>query len=100
MTQPLSSHGTLLQLGASGGGGPYTTIAEVVDASGPSFEQAVHDAPSHRRPSRRPRGTRTRAKMRYMTSARGRSTGQPVGGYANWTTHPNNPAAVAPAAAK
>ena len=46
MTQPLSSHGTLLQLGASGGGGPYTTIAEVVDASGPSFEQATHEAPS------------------------------------------------------
>jgi len=46
MTQPLSSHGTLLQLGASGGGGPYTTIAEVVDASGPSFQQATHDAPS------------------------------------------------------
>lgn len=46
MTQPLSSHGTLLQMGALGGGGPYTTIAEVVDASGPSFEQATHDAPS------------------------------------------------------
>lgn len=46
MTQPLSSHGTLLQMGAIGGGGPYTTVAEIVDASGPSFEQAVHDAPS------------------------------------------------------
>jgi hypothetical protein len=46
MTQPLSSHGTLLKLGASGGGGPYTTIAEVVDLSGPSIEQATHDAPS------------------------------------------------------
>jgi len=46
MTQPLSSHGTLLKLGASGGGGSYTTIAEVVDASGPSFEQATHEAPS------------------------------------------------------
>jgi hypothetical protein len=46
MTQPLSSHGTLLQMGALGGGGPYTTIAEVVDASGPSFEQATHEAPS------------------------------------------------------
>lgn len=46
MTQPLSSHGTLLQQGALGGGGPYTTVAEVVDASGPSISQAVHDAPS------------------------------------------------------
>jgi len=46
MTQPLSSHGTLLQLGASGGGGPYTTIAEVVDIGGPTFSQSVFDAPS------------------------------------------------------
>ena len=46
MTQPLSSHGTLLQIGASGGGGPYTTIAEVVDISGPSISQSVFDAPS------------------------------------------------------
>jgi len=46
MTQPLSSHGTILQIGALGGGGPYTTIAEVVDASGPGIEQATHDAPS------------------------------------------------------
>jgi hypothetical protein len=46
MTQPLSAHGTLLQLGASGGGGPYTTIAEVVDISGPSFSQSTFDAPS------------------------------------------------------
>ena len=46
MTQPLSSHGTLLQLGASGGGGPYTTIAEVVDISGPSFSQSTFDAPA------------------------------------------------------
>lgn len=46
MTQPLSSHGTLLQMGASGGGGPFTTVAEVVDVSGPSFSQATHDAPS------------------------------------------------------
>jgi hypothetical protein len=46
MTQPLSSHGTLLQLGASGGGGPYTSIAEVVDISGPSFSQSTFDAPS------------------------------------------------------
>ncbi len=46
MTQPLSSHGTLLQLGASGGGGPYTSIAEVVDISGPSINQSTFDAPS------------------------------------------------------
>lgn len=46
MTQPLSSHGTLLQMGALGGGGPYTSIAEVVDSAGPSIEQATHDAPS------------------------------------------------------
>ncbi len=46
MTQPLSSHGTLLKLGASGGGGPYTTVAEVVDIAGPSFTQATHEAPS------------------------------------------------------
>lgn len=46
MTQPLSSHGTLLQMGALGGGGPYTTVAELVDSGGPSFEQATHDAPS------------------------------------------------------
>jgi hypothetical protein len=36
----------LLQLGALGGGGPYTTVAEVVDVGGPSFSQATHDAPS------------------------------------------------------
>lgn len=46
MTQPLSSHGVLLGMGAAGGGGPYTTIAEVVDISGPSIEQATHEAPS------------------------------------------------------
>lgn len=46
MTQPLSSHGTLLQLGAQGGGGPYTTVAEVVDIKGPSINQSVFDAPS------------------------------------------------------
>jgi hypothetical protein len=46
MTQPLSSHGTLLKIGALGGGGPYTTVAEIVDIGGPSIEQAVHDAPS------------------------------------------------------
>lgn len=46
MTQPLSSHGTLLKMGALGGGGPYTSIAEVVDISGPSFTQATHEAPS------------------------------------------------------
>ena len=47
MTQPLSSHGTLLKMGALGGGGPYNaTIAELVDSAGPSIEQAIHEAPS------------------------------------------------------
>jgi hypothetical protein len=46
MTQPLSSHGTLLQMGALGGGGPYTTVAELVDSAGPGIEQATHDAPA------------------------------------------------------
>ena len=46
MTQPLSSHGTLLKLGALGGGGPFTAVAEVVDSAGPAIEQATHDAPS------------------------------------------------------
>ena len=46
MTQPLSSHGTLLKMGALGGGGPYTAVAELVDSAGPSIEQTIHDAPS------------------------------------------------------
>ena len=46
MTQPLSSHGTLLGMGALGGGGPYTAVAELVDSAGPSIEQNIIDAPS------------------------------------------------------
>jgi len=46
MSEPLSSHGILLKMGALGGGGPYTTVAELVDSAGPSVEQAIHDAPS------------------------------------------------------
>jgi hypothetical protein len=49
MTTPLGSHGTIVKMGALGGGGPYTAVAETVDSTGVSVEQSIHDAPAQER---------------------------------------------------
>jgi hypothetical protein len=46
MTQPLSSHGTILKLGDGEEPEVFTEIAEIVDASGPSITKGTHDAPN------------------------------------------------------
>lgn len=46
MTQPLGSHGTILQQSDMGGTPVFTDIAELVDIGGPNISQAIHDAPS------------------------------------------------------
>jgi hypothetical protein len=47
MTQAISSHGTLLQIGDGGSPETFTTIAEVGDISGPSFSVDVEEVTSH-----------------------------------------------------
>ncbi len=46
-TNQVSSYGTLLKIGDGGGPETFTTIAEVKDISGPSFERATIDATTH-----------------------------------------------------
>lgn len=44
-TSAVSSHGTLLKI--DDGAGNYTTIAEVKDISGPSYELAIEEVTNH-----------------------------------------------------
>lgn len=46
-TAAVSSHGTLLKIGNGGGSETFTTIAEVLDISGPSFAVATEEVTSH-----------------------------------------------------
>lgn len=47
MTQAVPSHGTQLQIGDGGSPETFTTIAEVLDISGPSVEVDTEDVTSH-----------------------------------------------------
>ncbi len=46
-TSAISSHGTLLKIGDGAGSETFTTIAEVKDISGPSYELAVEEVTNH-----------------------------------------------------
>ena len=46
-TSAMNAHGTLLKLGDGGGSEVFTTIAEVLDISGPGLARGVLDATSH-----------------------------------------------------
>ena len=46
-TSAISSHGTLLKIGDGAGSEVFTTIAEVKDISGPSYELAVEEVTNH-----------------------------------------------------
>lgn len=46
-TSAISSHGTLLKIHDGGSPGTYTTIAEVKDISGPSYELAIEEVTNH-----------------------------------------------------
>ncbi len=41
----IGSHGTVITIGAAGGGGPFTAISEQADIGGPSMTRATHEAP-------------------------------------------------------
>lgn len=47
MTQAVSSSGTLLKRGDGGGPETFTTIAEVLDISGPGMEAGTEEVTSH-----------------------------------------------------
>ncbi len=47
-TSAISSHGTLLKIGDGGGGGEsFSTIAEVMDITGPGLEVATEETTNH-----------------------------------------------------
>lgn len=46
-TSAISSHGTLLKIGDGGGSEIFTTIAEVLDITGPSYAWETEDVTSH-----------------------------------------------------
>lgn len=47
-TSAVAAHGTLLKIGdGNGGGESFTTIAEVLDISGPSYELATEEVTNH-----------------------------------------------------
>lgn len=46
-TSALSSHGTLLKIHDGANPGTYTTIAEVLDITGPSYELATEEVTNH-----------------------------------------------------
>lgn len=46
MGDALTSHGTLVEIGAIGGGGPYTAIGELADVSGLEMTRNIHEAPN------------------------------------------------------
>jgi len=46
-TGAIDSHGTLLQMGDGGAPESFTTIAEVLDVTGPSLARDTHDATTH-----------------------------------------------------
>lgn len=50
MTDALSSFGTLLKIGDGGDPESFTTIAQVLDISGPELEQRREEATSHSSP--------------------------------------------------
>lgn len=46
-TSAVSSHGTLLKIGDGGGPETFTTIAEVLDITGPSYELSTEEVTNH-----------------------------------------------------
>lgn len=46
-TSAISSHGTLLKIGDGQGSESFTTIAEVLDITGPSYELATEEVTNH-----------------------------------------------------
>lgn len=46
-TSAVSSHGTLLKIGDGGGSEVFTTIGEVLDISGPSYELSTEEVTNH-----------------------------------------------------